>query len=79
MIGKYKIGKYKFRVGQRVRLSDAGKKALVCPKTRWEQGGLVLKVDRFNSPTVLWDSRKTTSTYHPDFIEPDRRKVRYAN
>jgi hypothetical protein len=68
------IGKHKFRKDQRVRLSTAGKYACICKRTRREESGIVTRVDEYNSPTVLWDYRKTTSTYHPDFIEPDRRR-----
>lgn len=67
-------GKYKFRVGQRVRPSTDGKGANLFPRTRWEQSGVVVKVDQWNSPTVLWDGRKTSSSYHPVFIRPDYRR-----
>lgn len=69
------IGKHKFRVGQRVRPSQYGKDCFIFTKTRHEQTGVVTKVDVFNSPTVLWEGRKTTSSYYPGFIEPDRRRV----
>jgi hypothetical protein len=68
------LGKHKFRVGQRVRPSPYGQQRFIFPKTRWNQTGIVEKVDRFNSPTVRWAGRKTTSSYYPDFIEPDRRR-----
>lgn len=70
------LGKHKFKVGQRVRPSTEGIKAMIFPRTRHNQSGEVTKVDRFNSPTVLWEGRKTASGYHPDFIEPDRRRRR---
>jgi len=68
------LGKHKFKVGQRVRPSEYGIAALVFPKTRHNQTGRVIAVDRFNSPSVLWDGRKTSASYHPDFIAPDRRR-----
>jgi hypothetical protein len=68
------LGKYKFRKGQRVRPSEEGIAALLFPKTRHGQSGIVIKVDKFNAPTVLWNGRTTASGYHPDFIAPDRRR-----
>lgn len=68
------IGKHKFRVGQRVRPSAEGKIACIFPRTRENQTGVVTKVDKFNSPTVLWEGRKTASGYYAGFIEPDRRR-----
>jgi len=68
------LGKFRFRVGQRVRPSRVGIEACIFPGTRKDKSGVVTKVDRFNSPTVLWDGRKTVSEYHPDFIAPDRRR-----
>lgn len=67
------LGKHKFKVGQRVRLSDYGKAALLLPKCRRQTMGTVTKVDEFNSPSVRWDHRKTASGYHPDFIAPARK------
>ena len=69
------LGKHKFRIGQRVRPSEEGIKARIFPKTRQLQSGVVQKVDRFNCPTVLWNGRRTGSSYHPNFIEPDRRRA----
>lgn len=69
------LGKHVFKVGQRVRPSAEGIAANLF-KRRPNRSGIVQKVDRFNSPTVLWDGRKTASGYHPDFIEPDRRTAR---
>lgn len=66
------MGKYKFKVGQRVRPSHEGR---IFPRTRFEQTGVVTRVDKFNSPTVLWEGRKTASGYYADFIEPDRRRT----
>ncbi len=68
------IGKHKFKVGQRVRPSRSGIAAGLFRGDRRNQGGTVTKVDRFNGPTVRWDWRKTGSSYHPNFITPDRRK-----
>lgn len=68
------LGTHKFKVGQRVRPSEYSMGRFIFPKTRAAQSGIVTKVDEFNCPTVLWDLRKTASGYHPDFIEPDRRK-----
>lgn len=73
------LGKHKFRVGQRVRPSQYGKDNRIFSKTRHDQSGVVVKVDRFNAPTVIWEGRKTASEYHPDFIEPDRRRKRITN
>lgn len=70
------FGTHKFRKGQRVRPSEEGKRARIFPKTRHDQSGVVQKVDEYNSPTVLWDGRKTPSGYHPVFIAPDRRRAR---
>lgn len=70
------LGKHKFKNGQRVRLSREGQEAHLFPKTRLDQTGTVLKVDRFNSPTILWEGRKTASSYYAGFIEPDRRRLR---
>jgi hypothetical protein len=70
------LGTHRFRIGQRVRPSAEGIKANIFSKTRHLQTGVVQKVDRFNSPSVLWEGRKTTKSYHPDFIEPDRRRNR---
>ena len=67
------LGKHKFRVGQRVRPSPEGKAALLFMRKHLDASGVVTKVDEFNSPTVLWDHRKTACSYHPDFIGPDRR------
>ena len=68
MIGK----RAPFRVGQRVKPSGNGFKALVF----YRHGrfvvkrGTVTKVDEFNCPTILWDGRKRARSYHPDFIDP---------
>ncbi len=70
------MGKHKFKVGQRVRPAQEGKEAHLFPKTRRDQSGIVTKVDRFNSPTVLWEGRKTAKEYYAGFIEPDRRRKR---
>lgn len=70
------LGKHKFRVGQRVRPSAEGIRANLFRKARELQSGIVLKVGLSNFPTVLWDGRKTASGYHPDFIEPDRRRAK---
>jgi hypothetical protein len=66
------LGNHQFRKGERVRPSATGIAACIFPKTRHRQRGIVTKVDKFNTPTVLWDGRKTASSYHPDFIEPDQ-------
>lgn len=66
--------KHKFKVGQRVRLSQYGKDRHIVPKTRMDQSGVITKVDEFNSPTVRWEGRKTASGYFAGFIEPDRRR-----
>ena len=60
-----------FRVGQRERPSDDGKaQHLFAGKEK--RHGTVTAVDEYNCPTVLWDGRKTTSGYHPRFIDPVR-------
>lgn len=69
---------HRFRVGQRVRPSEYGKDHCIFPKSRFDQSGIVTKVDEFNSPTVLWDGRKTPKGYAPEFIAPDRRRYRPA-
>lgn len=69
------FGKHKFRVGQRVRPSQEGIAAFIFPKTRHDQTGVVTKVDRFNSPTILWEGRKTPKSYAAEFIAPDRRRA----
>jgi hypothetical protein len=53
-----------------VRPSDYGRAAGLFKEKH--KRGIVVKVDEFNDPTVLWDHRKTASGYHPDFIEPVR-------
>lgn len=68
------LGNHKFRIGQRVRPSAEGISAHLFPKTRQQQSGIVQKVDEYNCPTVLWNGRKTASIYHPNFIDPDRRR-----
>jgi hypothetical protein len=64
---------YTFEVGQRVRLGKYGHERNIMPKSRRDSIGTVTKVDRFNSPTVLWDYRKTASGYYAGFIEPVRK------
>jgi hypothetical protein len=59
-----------FKVGDRVRLTEYARQCFIGTTYPPETTGTVTKVDRFNSPTVLWDHRKTASGYHPDFIEP---------
>lgn len=68
------LGKHKFRVNQRVRPSDYSIGRCIFSKTRQAQSGVVVKVDRFNCPTILWEGRKTPYSYHPDFISLDRRR-----
>lgn len=68
------LGKHKFRVGQRVKLSQEGRDSLIMPKSRRDIHGTVTKVDRFNSPSVKWDHRRTESGYSPYFIEPVRKR-----
>lgn len=68
------IGKHRFKIGQHVRPSEYGIRHNIFPGPKAKQSGKVIKVSEFNSPTILWDSRKTASGYHPDFIEPDRRR-----
>lgn len=67
------IGKHKFKVGQRVRPSADGIHASLF-RGRRDISGVVTKVDRFNCPTIHWNDRMGTSTYHADFIEPDLRR-----
>ena len=68
------LGRYRFRPGQRVRPSKEGIAAFLFAKAKHQQSGVVIKVDRFNCPTVLWDGRKTASCYHPEFIARDQRR-----
>jgi hypothetical protein len=63
-----------FRVGQRVKPSPEGIAANLFRRGKENVRGTVTKVDEFNSPTVLWDWRRTTASYHPDFIDPIRKK-----
>jgi hypothetical protein len=67
-------GGNKFRVGQRVRPSKHGQESCIFAKTRFNQTGVVTKVDEFNCPTVRWEGRKGASEYHQSFIAPDRRR-----
>ncbi len=67
-------GTHKFRVGQRVRPSTCGIESFIFPKTRHLQTGKVVKVSRWNDPTVLWEGRKTPYSYNANFIAPDRRR-----
>lgn len=64
------LGKHKFRVGQRVQLSNEGRNACIIPKCRRDTRGTVTKVGEFNDPWVRWDHRRTASGYSPYFIEP---------
>jgi hypothetical protein len=65
------LGRHIFEEGMRVRPSAEGRKAYIFEGKRYAGAeGTVVKVDHFNAPTVLWDSRTTASRYHPDFIEP---------
>ena len=68
------LGKHRFYVGQRVRPSDEGKAANVFKRQHWNASGVVTKVNERNTPTVLWDHRKTASSYAAWFIEPDMRR-----
>lgn len=68
------IGRHKFKVGQRVRVSAYGVEHNILPPHRRDTSGVVVKVDEFNSPSVRWDYRRTASGYHPYFIEPDHRR-----
>jgi len=65
-----------FRIGQRVRASQRGIDALLFPGKKALRSGVVRAVDEWNCPTVLWDGRLTTDTYHPDFITVDKRRKR---
>lgn len=68
------LGKHKFKIGQRVKYTQHAKDSCLMPRTRRDAQGVVVKVDEFNCPTVLWDYRRSTSGYHPAFIEPVRKK-----
>lgn len=72
------LGKHRFKVGQRVRLSEYARTRFLLPKSRADATGTVTKVDEFGCPTVLWDHRQTTSGYNWKFIEPVRKRVRDA-
>lgn len=67
-----------FRVGQRVRPSKHGIEHCLFARTKHDQSGVVTKVDKWNCPTVLWDGRKTATTYAAPFIDPDRRRNRHT-
>lgn len=64
----------KFKVGQRVRPSQYGKEHCIFTKTRLDQTGVVVKIDPFGAPSILWEGRKTPKRYFAGFIEPDRRR-----
>ena len=64
----------KFHVGQRVRPSAYGIDRCIFPKTRQQQSGVVVRVDRFDCPTIKWQGRKTNQSYFFGFIAPDRRR-----
>jgi hypothetical protein len=71
--------KPRFRVGQRVRPSKYGIESTLFSGTYKGQqkataSGVVQAVDEWNSPTVLWDYRKTADRYFAGFISPDRRR-----
>lgn len=66
-----------FKVGQRVRPSKYGIERFIFPKTRHQQTGVVVKVDEWGFPSILWEGRKHPHEYHPAFIARDyRRKVK---
>jgi hypothetical protein len=69
------IGRYRFKVGMRVKLSEAGREAQIRPASKLDRLGTVTTVDKFNSPKVRWDGMKTPQGYHPDFIQPVRRRA----
>lgn len=62
-----------FRVGQRVRPSAYGIERLIFQPSKATRLGTVTKVDKYNCPTVLWDGRRTATSYYPDFVEAVRR------
>lgn len=64
------LGRHKFTIGDRVRPSPNGRAANIFHPKHHKSLGTITQVDEFNTPTVLWDHRKTTSRYHPDFVEP---------
>lgn len=70
------LGRYRFFVKQRVKPSPEGIAARLFWRPRAKiktYRGTVTKVDEFNCPTVLWDDRKTATSYHAIFIEPARK------
>lgn len=67
------FGRYRFKVGMRVKPSAEGIASTLFPGAKAERKGTVTKVDQWNGPTVLWDGRKTASSYWPGFIEPVRK------
>ncbi len=70
------LGAYQFKVGQRVKPSQRAWDGTLFWRYRSQRStfrGTVTKVDEFNCPTVLWDGRKTSSSYHPNFIDPVRK------
>jgi len=68
------MGKLKFKVGQKVRPSRYGIARNIYQRTRVKQTGVVVRVDAYNCPTVLWEGRKTPISYHPAFVSIDRRQ-----
>ncbi len=64
----------KFKVGDRVKLSPLGRRRCVIQRGKRTTKGIVVRVERGFFPAILWDYRKTASSYHPDYImlvEPD--------
>jgi hypothetical protein len=66
--------KPRFRVGQKVRPSPYGVASTLFPGAKATRAGRVVKVDEFGDPTILWEGRKTASSYHQKFIAPVRDK-----
>lgn len=65
---------HQFERGQRVRPSAFGIERRIFRKEKVNQSGVVQKLSHSFFPVVLWDGRVSTSTYHPDFLEPDFRQ-----
>ncbi len=67
------ILKAKFERGQRVRPSEYGIERNIFPEARRDQTGIVVRVDIYGMPSVLWDGRKSFTKYSADFITLDER------
>ncbi len=76
-----KVQRHRFKVGERVRPSKLGIERNIFSGTyrgvrKATASGTIVRVGDYNTPVVLWSYRKTSTSYWPTFISPDRRKKR---